>query len=224
MMFGAWGKTDHDDCIRIHRALDAGVNFLDTADVVLARRVRGDRRQGARRRAARLGRARHEMHELARRTARIPSSSATRGAGSCGGREQPAAARKRASDSTSTRSTAPRASTTRHRRAASAARTTLCKPAVRYVVHSRSRRARRYDASLARAGHAQGAGPSAPRLRRSRVRRCSPTASEPPPRALLAVRRSSTARVVHPCRARCLAAGVDNVKRRESPGSCRRAR
>ena len=34
MMFGAWGNTDHDDCIRIiHRALDAGVNFVDTADV-----------------------------------------------------------------------------------------------------------------------------------------------------------------------------------------------
>jgi aryl-alcohol dehydrogenase-like predicted oxidoreductase len=34
MMFGAWGNTDHDDSIRIiHRALDAGVNFLDTADV-----------------------------------------------------------------------------------------------------------------------------------------------------------------------------------------------
>jgi aryl-alcohol dehydrogenase-like predicted oxidoreductase len=34
MMFGAWGNTDHDDCVRIiHRALDAGVNFIDTADV-----------------------------------------------------------------------------------------------------------------------------------------------------------------------------------------------
>ena len=34
MMFGAWGNTDHDECIRIiHRALDAGVNFIDTADV-----------------------------------------------------------------------------------------------------------------------------------------------------------------------------------------------
>jgi aryl-alcohol dehydrogenase-like predicted oxidoreductase len=34
MMFGAWGETDHDASIRIiHRALDAGVNFLDTADV-----------------------------------------------------------------------------------------------------------------------------------------------------------------------------------------------
>src|SRR5437879_2614517 len=34
MMFGAWGETDHDDSIRIiHRALDAGINFIDTADV-----------------------------------------------------------------------------------------------------------------------------------------------------------------------------------------------
>ena len=34
MMFGAWGNTDHDESIRIiHRALDAGVNFVDTADV-----------------------------------------------------------------------------------------------------------------------------------------------------------------------------------------------
>ena len=34
MMFGGWGNTDHEDCIRIiHRALDAGINFIDTADV-----------------------------------------------------------------------------------------------------------------------------------------------------------------------------------------------
>src|SRR2546430_776980 len=34
MMFGAWGNTDHDHSIRvIHRALDAGINFIDTADV-----------------------------------------------------------------------------------------------------------------------------------------------------------------------------------------------
>src|SRR3954462_15763992 len=34
MMFGDWGNTDHDDSIRIiHRALDAGINFVDTADV-----------------------------------------------------------------------------------------------------------------------------------------------------------------------------------------------
>jgi aryl-alcohol dehydrogenase-like predicted oxidoreductase len=34
MMFGAWGNTDHDESIRIiQRALDAGINFIDTADV-----------------------------------------------------------------------------------------------------------------------------------------------------------------------------------------------
>jgi aryl-alcohol dehydrogenase-like predicted oxidoreductase len=34
MMFGAWGEPDHDAGVRIiHRALDAGINFIDTADV-----------------------------------------------------------------------------------------------------------------------------------------------------------------------------------------------
>ena len=34
MMFGAWGEPDHDTSIRIiHAALDAGINFVDTADV-----------------------------------------------------------------------------------------------------------------------------------------------------------------------------------------------
>jgi aryl-alcohol dehydrogenase-like predicted oxidoreductase len=34
MMFGAWGEPDHEAATRIiHRALDAGVNFIDTADV-----------------------------------------------------------------------------------------------------------------------------------------------------------------------------------------------
>jgi aryl-alcohol dehydrogenase-like predicted oxidoreductase len=34
MMFGAWGEPDHDTSIAvIHRALDAGINFIDTADV-----------------------------------------------------------------------------------------------------------------------------------------------------------------------------------------------
>ncbi|MDF2745434.1 MAG: aldo/keto reductase [Actinomycetia bacterium] len=34
MMFGPWGDPDHDNGIRtIHRALEAGINFLDTADV-----------------------------------------------------------------------------------------------------------------------------------------------------------------------------------------------
>src|SRR5207302_1559562 len=34
MNFGAWGNSDPDESIRIiHRALDAGINFIDTADV-----------------------------------------------------------------------------------------------------------------------------------------------------------------------------------------------
>jgi aryl-alcohol dehydrogenase-like predicted oxidoreductase len=34
MMFGPQGNRDEDDCIRIvHRALDSGINFIDTADV-----------------------------------------------------------------------------------------------------------------------------------------------------------------------------------------------
>src|SRR3954453_5729782 len=37
MMFGAWGNTDHDDSISIiQAALDAGINFVDTADVYSA--------------------------------------------------------------------------------------------------------------------------------------------------------------------------------------------
>jgi aryl-alcohol dehydrogenase-like predicted oxidoreductase len=34
MMFGEWGNKDHEDSIRIiHRAIDAGINFIDTADI-----------------------------------------------------------------------------------------------------------------------------------------------------------------------------------------------
>src|SRR6478609_10121749 len=54
MMFGAWGEADHDECIRIvHRALDAGINFIDTADVyargeseeIVGRALAGGRRE-----------------------------------------------------------------------------------------------------------------------------------------------------------------------------------
>ncbi|HEX7184867.1 MAG TPA: aldo/keto reductase [Thermoanaerobaculia bacterium] len=52
MMFGKWGNPDHDDCIRIiHRALEAGVNFIDTAngysegesEVIVGKALRGRR-------------------------------------------------------------------------------------------------------------------------------------------------------------------------------------
>jgi aryl-alcohol dehydrogenase-like predicted oxidoreductase len=37
MMFGPWGNSDEADSVRIiHRALDAGINFIDTADVYSA--------------------------------------------------------------------------------------------------------------------------------------------------------------------------------------------
>ena len=55
MMFGAWGNPDHEDCIRVvHSALDAGINFVDTADVysageseeIVAKALAGGRRDG----------------------------------------------------------------------------------------------------------------------------------------------------------------------------------
>ncbi len=54
MMFGAWGETDHDKGVAIiHRALDAGINFIDTADVyargeseeIVGRALAGGRRE-----------------------------------------------------------------------------------------------------------------------------------------------------------------------------------
>jgi len=37
MMFGSWGNTDVDACVRmVHEALDTGINFVDTADVYSA--------------------------------------------------------------------------------------------------------------------------------------------------------------------------------------------
>ena len=53
MMFGPWGDLDHENGIRtIHRALDAGINFIDTADVysqgeseeIVAKALAGGRR------------------------------------------------------------------------------------------------------------------------------------------------------------------------------------
>lgn len=37
MMFGVMGNRDHDECVSmIHRSLDAGINFIDTADIYSA--------------------------------------------------------------------------------------------------------------------------------------------------------------------------------------------
>ncbi|WP_448624934.1 aldo/keto reductase [Geodermatophilus sp. URMC 64] len=52
MMFGPWGNDDRADSIRIiHRALDAGINFVDTADVYSAgvsEEILGEALQGRR--------------------------------------------------------------------------------------------------------------------------------------------------------------------------------
>ena len=60
MMFGDWGNRDDDDCVRIiHAALDAGINFVDTADVYSngeSEEIVGKALEGP----ARRGRARHE--------------------------------------------------------------------------------------------------------------------------------------------------------------------
>ena len=55
MMFGQWGNPDHDESIAvIHAALDAGINFIDTADVysageseeIVGKALAGSRRDG----------------------------------------------------------------------------------------------------------------------------------------------------------------------------------
>ncbi len=55
MMFGAWGEPDHQTSIGIiHRALDAGINFIDTADlysqgeseIIVGKALAGGRREG----------------------------------------------------------------------------------------------------------------------------------------------------------------------------------
>lgn len=52
MMFGPWGNDDHADATRIiHRALDAGINVLDTADVYsggVSEEIVGEALQGRR--------------------------------------------------------------------------------------------------------------------------------------------------------------------------------
>ncbi len=88
MMFGAWGNTDRAESIRIiHRALDAGINFVDTAnvysegeseeivgealkgrrnDVVLATKVHGAMGKGPNQR----GLSRKAIHEQAEQSLR----------------------------------------------------------------------------------------------------------------------------------------------------------
>jgi aryl-alcohol dehydrogenase-like predicted oxidoreductase len=68
MMFGAWGNTDHEDSIAIiHAALDAGINFIDTADVYSrgeSEKIVGKALKGGRRDAVVLATKAHgRMHD-----------------------------------------------------------------------------------------------------------------------------------------------------------------
>ena len=104
MMFGAMGNPDHDDCVRIiHRALDAGINFIDTADVYSAgesEEIVGKALDGPpRRRRARDEAARADGQRPEREGQLAPVDRAR-------GREQPAPARAPTA-STSTRCTGP---------------------------------------------------------------------------------------------------------------------
>ena len=89
MMFGAWGNQDHDDSVRIiHAALDAGINFIDTADVYSqgeSEVIVGKALAGARRDDVVLATKVHAKWAFRwAPRAGIPTCGATRAAGSCG--------------------------------------------------------------------------------------------------------------------------------------------
>lgn len=79
MMFGAVGNPDHDDSVRIiHKALDSGINFVDTAD---AYRAASRRRSSGRRSRAAAGTMSCWPPRPISRWATTPTSGATRGVG-----------------------------------------------------------------------------------------------------------------------------------------------
>src|SRR4051812_38535624 len=103
MMFGAWGNPDHAESVRIiHAALDAGINFIDTADVyghgeseqIVAKALAGGRRDNV----VLATKFHNAMGE-------DPNERATPGAGSCA-RSRTRSVASAPTGSTSTRSTA----------------------------------------------------------------------------------------------------------------------
>jgi Aldo/keto reductase family len=112
MMFGARGNTDHDDSIRIiDRALDAGVNFVDSADIYSA----GESEEIVRQGAQGPPRRHRPGHEVLHADGRPRTGAAGRDAGSF----EPSRTRCAGSaptTSTSTRSTDHRRTSTSRRR------------------------------------------------------------------------------------------------------------
>ena len=82
MMFGAWGEPDHQESIRIiHAAIDAGINFIDTADVYSA----GNRRRSSARHSPGASATTSSWRpRSASRWATIPAGGALPGAASSG--------------------------------------------------------------------------------------------------------------------------------------------
>ena len=115
MMFGAWGNPDHDESVAvIHAALDAGINFIDTADVYSA----GESEEIVAKALAGSARRRRARHQGARPHGRRPEHAGRLAPlDHPGVREQPARA-WRPTTSTCTRSTAPSPTPTSTRRSA----------------------------------------------------------------------------------------------------------
>ena len=122
-MFGAWGEPDHDTSIGIiHRALDAGINFIDTADVYSqgeSETIVGKALAGGRRDDVVLATKFHGQMGVPVERRWAPAATrtdaATRGAGSCR-RSRTACAGCRPTGSTSTRCTGPTRTPTSRRR------------------------------------------------------------------------------------------------------------
>ena len=147
MMFGEWGNPDHDESIRIiHRALDAGINFIDTADVysrgeseeIVGKALAGGRRDNvvlATKVHGTMGDDPNQFGNSRRWISREVEDSLRRLA---------------PTGSTSTRSTAPSRTPTSTRRSARSA--TSCTPA--RCARSAARRSRRRDRRGAVGGRA----------------------------------------------------------------------
>ena len=72
-MFGPWGNDDKTDSIRIiHRALDAGINFVDTADVYSA----GESEEIVGEALSRSSRRRRPRHQVLHADGRRPRTTA----------------------------------------------------------------------------------------------------------------------------------------------------
>ena len=112
MMFGAVGNPDHDDCVRIiHAALDAGINFVDTADMYSAgesEEIVGKALKGRRDDVVLATKVHFPMGEGPNRAATRGAGSSTRSSRACGACAP--------TGSTCTRSTAPTTRPTSRRR------------------------------------------------------------------------------------------------------------